>query len=95
MSRREMCGVCGSVYRDRPRAGRSVAKHEQEYKTVTDKSIFVKMKVRETSNEFLVIWTTTPWTIPFNLAIMVNPDLDYLKLNFQIITISDMASAIV
>ena len=57
----------------------AVAKHELEYKTIKDKSIFVKMKVKGKENEFLIIWTTTPWTIAYNLAIMVNPSLDYAK----------------
>ncbi|MFA6088550.1 MAG: isoleucine--tRNA ligase, partial [Candidatus Woesearchaeota archaeon] len=62
-----------------PECASALAKHEQEYKTVTDNSIFVRMKIAGTDNEYFVIWTTTPWTIPFNLAIMVNPDLDYVK----------------
>ena len=57
----------------------AVAKHEQEYKTVKEISIFVKFQVKDKENEYLIIWTTTPWTIPFNLAIMVNPELDYVK----------------
>ncbi len=57
----------------------ALAKHELEYKTVKDLSIFVKFKVKNKDNTYLIIWTTTPWTIPFNLAVMVNPDLDYLK----------------
>jgi isoleucyl-tRNA synthetase len=67
----------------------ALAKHELEYKTVKDTSIFVKFKVidsnghdvkdKDGNNEYLIIWTTTPWTIPFNLAVMVNPELDYLK----------------
>ncbi len=57
----------------------ALAKHELEYKNVTDKSIFVKFKVKGKENEFLVIWTTTPWTIPFNLAVMVHPELDYIR----------------
>ncbi|MCK5283558.1 MAG: isoleucine--tRNA ligase [Nanoarchaeota archaeon] len=57
----------------------ALAKHELEYKTVTDDSIFVKFKVKGKENEYLIIWTTTPWTIPFNLAVMVNPELDYVK----------------
>jgi isoleucyl-tRNA synthetase len=56
-----------------------LAKHECEYKTIVDKSIFVKFKVRNEKNKHLVIWTTTPWTITFNLAVMVNPDLDYAE----------------
>jgi isoleucyl-tRNA synthetase len=62
-----------------PECASALAKHEQEYKTVEENSIFVKMKVLGKSNEHLVIWTTTPWTIPFNLAVMVNPELDYCK----------------
>lgn len=57
----------------------AVAKHELEYKTVEDVSIFVKMQVKGKENEYFVIWTTTPWTIPFNLGIMVNPEFDYVK----------------
>ncbi|MCG2719496.1 MAG: class I tRNA ligase family protein [Nanoarchaeota archaeon] len=57
----------------------ALAKHELEYKNVKDNSIFVKFKVKKEKNEYLVIWTTTPWTIPYNLAVMVNPDLDYVK----------------
>ncbi|MGV8086093.1 MAG: isoleucine--tRNA ligase [Candidatus Woesearchaeota archaeon] len=57
----------------------AVAKHELEYKNVKDNSIFVKFKVLGKEDEYLIIWTTTPWTIPFNLAVMVNPELDYLK----------------
>ena len=55
------------------------AKHELEYKNVKDDSIFVKFKVVGSQNEYLVIWTTTPWTIPFNLAVMVHPELEYVK----------------
>jgi isoleucyl-tRNA synthetase len=57
----------------------ALAKHELEYQEVTDTSVFVKFKVKDTENEYLIIWTTTPWTIPFNMAVMVNPELDYVK----------------
>ncbi len=57
----------------------ALAKHEIEYKTVTDESIFVKFPLLEKENEFFIIWTTTPWTIPFNLAIMAGPDIEYVK----------------
>ena len=58
------------------------AKHELTYETVTDTSIYVKFPVLrngERTNEYFLIWTTTPWTIPFNLAIMVHPDVEYVK----------------
>ncbi|MFH1276480.1 MAG: isoleucine--tRNA ligase [Candidatus Woesearchaeota archaeon] len=61
----------------------SLAKHECEYKLVNDDSIFLKFKVSGKENEYLIIWTTTPWTIPFNLAIMVNPELDYVKADVE------------
>lgn len=63
------CGNCETA----------LAKHECEYKELEEESIFLKFKVKNTKNEYLIIWTTTPWTIPFNLAIMVNPELDYVK----------------
>ncbi|HLD87611.1 MAG TPA: isoleucine--tRNA ligase [Candidatus Nanoarchaeia archaeon] len=57
----------------------AVAKHELEYKDVKDTSIYVKMKVKGKQNEYLIIWTTTPWTIAFNLGIMAHPDVDYVR----------------
>ena len=56
----------------------ALAKHECDYKNIIDKSIFVKFKLRN-ENKYLLIWTTTPWTLAFNLAVMVNPDLDYVE----------------
>ncbi|MDP3765115.1 MAG: isoleucine--tRNA ligase [Nanoarchaeota archaeon] len=57
----------------------ALAKHELEYENVTDDSIFVKFPLKNKQTEFLIIWTTTPWTIPFNLGVMVNPKLDYVR----------------
>ena len=62
-----------------PSCATAMAKHECEYREVEDDSIFMKFKVKNKKDEYLIIWTTTPWTILFNLAIMVNPDLDYVK----------------
>ncbi len=59
--------------------GTALAKHELEYETDTDTSVFLKLKSRKNPKEFLIIWTTTPWTIPFNLAVMVNPEIEYVK----------------
>ncbi len=55
------------------------AKHELEYKELTDQSIYLKFPVVGEPNTFLLIWTTTPWTISFNLAVMAGPDIDYIK----------------
>ena len=57
----------------------ALAKHELEYETDSDNSIFLKFQVEDKPNEHLIIWTTTPWTIPYNLAVMVNPELDYVR----------------
>ena len=58
----------------------ALAKHELEYKSVKEDSIFLKFPKKGSKDEYFLIWTTTPWTIPFNLAIMVNPDVDYVKI---------------
>jgi isoleucyl-tRNA synthetase len=60
-----------------PNCATAMAKHECEYNTLIDDSIFLKFKIKGSKNDYLIIWTTTPWTIPFNLAIMVNPDVEY------------------
>ncbi len=57
----------------------ALAKHELEYNEVSDDSIFVKFKVEGKENEYLIIWTTTPWTIAYNLGVMANPELDYVR----------------
>ncbi|MGV8162287.1 MAG: isoleucine--tRNA ligase [Candidatus Nanoarchaeia archaeon] len=66
-----------------PSCATAMAKHECDYKTVEDMSVFLKFKISGTKNEYLLIWTTTPWTIMFNLAIMVNPELEYVKVEVE------------
>ncbi len=57
----------------------ALAKHELEYKNIKDDSIYVKFKIKNKDNHYLIIWTTTPWTLAFNLAVMVNPEINYVK----------------
>jgi len=57
----------------------ALAKHECEYKNIVDNSIFVRFKIKDTKNEYLLVWTTTPWTIALNLGVMVHPDFTYIK----------------
>jgi isoleucyl-tRNA synthetase len=59
----------------------ALAKREHEYKTIEDYSIWVKFPVVGKTNEFIVIWTTTPWTLPANMAVMVNPEFEYIRVN--------------
>ncbi len=57
----------------------AVAYNEIEYVKQTDKSIYVKFKVLGTANKYILIWTTTPWTLPSNTGVMVNPQYDYVE----------------
>jgi isoleucyl-tRNA synthetase len=60
-----------------PRCETAVAYNEIEYEKLTDTSIYVKFPAKGEEKLFLVIWTTTPWTLPGNTGIMVHPDFDY------------------
>ncbi len=57
----------------------ALAEAEVEYADHTAHSVFVKFPVKGRDKEFAVIWTTTPWTLPANLAIAVKSDLQYVR----------------
>ncbi len=61
------------------RCGTALSSHEvaQGYKTTTDTSVYVKFKVAGSPNEYLLSWTTTPWTLPGNVALAVGSDITY------------------
>lgn len=63
-----------------PECGTAVSFNEIEHKDLTDTSIYVKMKLVGSSDTYFVVWTTTPWTLPANLAIMANPNYTYIEL---------------
>ncbi len=69
-----------------PRCGTPLSTHEvaQGYKDVKDKSLIAKFKVKGTDNEYFLAWTTTPWTLPSNLALCVNPREAYVKVSVQV-----------
>ena len=50
------------------------------YKDTTDTAIYVTFPLVEEPGTSLVAWTTTPWTLPSNLALAVNPDFEYQKI---------------
>ncbi len=62
-----------------PRCETAIADSEVEYADRTDPSIFVKFKVKDEEDTFIIIWTTTPWTIPSNIAVAVHPEFEYSK----------------
>ena len=82
------CWQDGLLYKGRdsvpwcPRCGTAISQHEiltEEYKEITHKAIYFKLPILDKKFEgakFLV-WTTTPWTIPANVALVVNPEFDY------------------
>jgi isoleucyl-tRNA synthetase len=59
----------------------ALAEAEIEYSDETDPSIYVRFPLKERQNESLVIWTTTPWTLPANLAVSVHPDFTYARVD--------------
>ena len=65
-----------------PRCGTPLSSHEvaQGYKTVKEKSAIARFKCRDEDAYFLA-WTTTPWTLPSNVALCVNPDDTYCKVS--------------
>ncbi len=63
-----------------PRCGTPLSSHEvaQGYKDVKERSAIAKFKVKG-QEEYILAWTTTPWTLPSNVALCVNPDETYVK----------------
>ena len=63
-----------------PRIGATLSSHElaQGYREVEDPSIYVRFPVADKSNTYFLVWTTTPWTLPSNLALAVHNDVDYV-----------------
>ena len=66
-----------------PRCETAVAFNEIEYAKQEDTSIFVKFPLKKEKNSYLIIWTTTPWTLPGNTGVMVNPDYNYVKIELS------------
>ncbi len=66
-----------------PRCGTSLSKAELEngdnYKNLKENSVFVKFASAEEANTYFLVWTTTPWTLPSNVALCMNPNEVYAK----------------
>ncbi|MBP9670162.1 isoleucine--tRNA ligase [Candidatus Woesebacteria bacterium] len=52
---------------------------DNSYKDVESHSVYVKFQVKGAGNEYFVAWTTTPWTLPGNVGLAVNPKFDYVQ----------------
>nr|WP_212924411.1 isoleucine--tRNA ligase [Oceanobacillus sp. J11TS1] len=68
-----------------PHCETSLSSHEvaQGYKDVTDLSATAKFQIKGKDNEYLLGWTTTPWTLPANVALAVNPEMDYVRVQME------------
>lgn len=53
---------------------------KQNYKLVTDDTVFVKFKLKDFDDTYFIAWTTTPWTLPSHIALCVNPKTVYVKI---------------
>lgn len=65
-----------------PRCGTTLSSHElaQGYEDVKDLSLYVKFKIKNQENTFILAWTTTPWTLPGNVALAVGKEVEYIKI---------------
>ncbi len=66
-----------------PRCETAVAYNEIEYSKQEDNSIYVKFPLKGKENTYLIIWTTTPWTLPGNTGVMVNPKFEYQEVKLS------------
>ena len=69
-----------------PRCGTPLSSHEvaQGYKDVKEKSVIAKFRVKGMMDEYILAWTTTPWTLPSNVALCVNPAETYVKVKVSV-----------
>lgn len=74
------------------RCGTALSSHEvaQGYQTIKDDSITIKFKLVDEPSTFILAWTTTPWTLPGNVALSVGKNIDYIyaKLNNEILVLA-------
>lgn len=102
------CHERGLIYRGTdsmpwcPRCSTGISHHEiatEGYQDVEHMSMYVKFNLVERPGESLLIWTTTPWTLPANVAAEVHPDLTYVRVrqgdDILILSKGSLASAVV
>ncbi len=68
-----------------PRCGTPLSSHEVSlgYRDVQDPSVYIKARVKGEENTYFLVWTTTPWTLISNVALAVNPDVEYVKVRHK------------
>lgn len=67
-----------------PKAGTGLSSHELNqpgcYRAIKDTSVTAQFKVKDTENDYFLAWTTTPWTLPSNTCLVVNKNIEYVKI---------------
>ncbi|MFA7301035.1 MAG: isoleucine--tRNA ligase [Candidatus Shapirobacteria bacterium] len=68
-----------------PRCETGLSQHEQAdgYKDITDTSVYVYFKLKDKTNEYILAWTTTPWTLTANVLLAINTEYPYVKANYE------------
>jgi len=68
-----------------PRCGTPLSSHEvsQNYKDIKEDSVYIAFQLAEKKGEYILAWTTTPWTLPGNVALAVGPEIDYVKIKLS------------
>lgn len=68
-----------------PRCGTPLSSHEvaQGYKDIKEDSVYIAFKVKGKKDEYILAWTTTPWTLPGNVALAVGNKIDYVKIKLS------------
>jgi len=69
-----------------PRCGTPLSDHEVAlgYKEVTDPSVYVRLPLVDEPGTSLLVWTTTPWTLPANVAVAAGPEVEYVKVEHEL-----------
>ncbi|MEM3116630.1 MAG: isoleucine--tRNA ligase [Candidatus Pacearchaeota archaeon] len=67
------------------RCGTPLSSHEVAlgYKDVTEESVYIAFKLKDKDNEYILAWTTTPWTLPGNVALAIGEKIDYIKIELE------------
>ncbi len=68
-----------------PRCGTTLSSHEvaQGYQNIKENSFYIKFSLKEKKNTFFLVWTTTPWTLPGNIALAINSDINYIEVEID------------
>jgi isoleucyl-tRNA synthetase len=88
----KVCHEKGWIYKGKdsvpwcPRCETAISQHEmltEDYKEVTHDSVYFSLPLTDHKDEFLLVWTTTPWTLPANIAVAVDAEIDYTLVDFE------------